>query len=306
MRVNTIVTLGASAAFGIVAVVLARGWINSAVEDEFRQSTPGVVETLLPAKYDYPVVVLQADLSFGNVLTPEALKIVKYSDDAVPYGSFSSIDEIFPDPEARTVVLTQMRANEPVMDYKISGPGGKGSLSALIAPGYRAAAIRVDDVTGVGGFIVPGDFIDIIYTRDPDTRRNGANLISDVLLQQVKVLGIDQNLSDETAAPDLAKTVTVEVTNEDAQKLHLALDTGKLSITLRAAGETEFTPTKTLNAKNLTNARSGTLGKNLRRSSKVKRAAKPDPTAQVTVIRGDTRDQVSVLRETEKSELAGG
>jgi len=303
MRANTIITLGASAAFGIVAVVLARGWINSAVEDEFRQTKPGVVTTLMPTKQTFPVVVLQADLSFGNELTPEALKIVNYQEDAVPYGSFSSIEDIFPEPGARTVVLTQIRANEPVMDYKISGPGGKGSLSAIISPGYRAAAIRVDDVTGVGGFIVPGDFIDIIYTRDPDTRRNGANLISDVLLQQVKVLGIDQNLSDETAEPDLAKTVTVEVTNEDAQKLHLALDTGKLSITLRAAGETDFAPAKTLNAKNLTNAKSGT---STRRKARTKQAKKPDPTAQVTVIRGDERDQVSVLRETEKSELAGG
>ena len=164
MRLNTLVTLGASAAFGIMAVVLARGWINDAIESEFRDSRPTANEYTKKAEPTFPVVIAANDLGFGDELTAEALRIVNYPEDAIPVGSYASLDEIFTDMSKRTVVLSQMRLNEPLMNYKISGPGGKGSLSARIAEGYRAAAIRVDDVTGVAGFIVPGDFVDVIYT----------------------------------------------------------------------------------------------------------------------------------------------
>jgi pilus assembly protein CpaB len=287
-----------------MAVFLARGWINDAIEDEYRQIRPAQTEQATLPSFGVPVVIVRNDLSFGDTLSPEALRIVDYPEGAVPLGAYSAIEDIFTDYTARTVVLTQMRLNEPLLDYKISGPGGKGSLSARISEGYRAAAIRVDDVAGVAGFIVPGDYVDVIYTRDPDTRRGGTELIADVLLQNIKVLGIDQNLSDETDAADLARTVTVEVTNADAQRLHLALDSGKLSLTLRGLGETEMVVVSTLKA--------STLGKSTvrptRRSYRAK-AVRKQPTArtaQVTVIRGEARDEVSVHREITEPTLAGG
>ena len=306
MRLNTLVTLGASAAFGLMAVFLARGWINDAIEDEYRQIRPAQTTQAAAPSFGVPVVIVRNDLSFGDTLSPEALRIVDYPEDAVPVGAYSAIEDIFTDYTARTVVLTQMRLNEPLLDYKISGPGGKGSLSARISEGYRAASIRVDDVAGVAGFIVPGDFVDVIYTRDknPDTRRGGTELIADVLLQNIKVLGIDQNLSDETDAADLARTVTVEVTNADAQRLHLALDSGKLSLTLRALGETEMVAVSTVKA--------STLGKSTARQARRPyraRPAKKQPTArtaQVTVIRGEARDEISVHREITEPTLAGG
>ena len=304
MRLNTLVTLGASAAFGLMAVVLARGWINDAVQDEYRQTRPAqAVQAEVPS-FGVPVVIVKNDLSFGDDLSPEALRIVDYPEDAVPFGAYSSIQDIFTDPTARTVVLTQMRLNEPLLDYKISGPGGKGSLSARITEGYRAAAIRINDVTGVGGFIVPGDYVDVIYTRDkdPNDRRGNSELISDVLLQNIKVLGIDQNLSDETDAADIAKTVTVEVSNADAQRLHLALDNGKLSLTLRARGEIEITPVTTIAASTL----NGTAPRKVKNAYRRKTAKAPSSTAEVTIIRGDQRDQVSVHREVTEPVLAGG
>ncbi len=306
MRLNTLVTLGASAAFGLMAVFLARGWINDAIEDEYRQIRPEQTTQAAAPSFGVPVGIVRNDLSFGDTLSPEALRIVDYPEDAVPVGAYSVIEDIFTDYTARTVVLTQMRLNEPLLDYKISGPGGKGSLSARISEGYRAASIRVDDVAGVAGFIVPGDYVDVIYTRDknPDTRRGGTELIADVLLQNIKVLGIDQNLSDETDAADLARTVTVEVTNADAQRLHLALDSGKLSLTLRALGETEMAAVSTVKA--------STLGKSTarqpRRPYRAKTAKKQPAasTAQVTVIRGEARDEISVHREITEPTLAGG
>ena len=306
MRLNTLITLGASAAFGIMAVVLARGWINDAIENEFRDNRPVSTATTVKVDPTFPVVIAANDLNFGDELTAEALRIVNYPEDAVPSGSFATLDEIFTDVTKRTVILSQMRVNEPLMDYKISGPGGKGTLSARITQGYRAATIRVDDVSGVAGFIVPGDFVDIIYTHDPETRREDNERIADVLLQNIKVLGIDQNQNENSSAADIARTVTVEVTNADAQRLHLALDRGKLSLTLRAAGETSLEPSLTVKASQL-----GTMPvKQVKRRKPSTQLAAPKAEgsniAQVTVIRGETRDEVTVLREDTPPILAGG
>jgi len=306
MRLNTLVTLGASAAFGIMAVILARGWINEAIESEFRDNRPANANIIPRAETTFPVVIAANDLNFGDELTAEALRVVNYPEDAIPVGSYTSLDEIFLDMSKRTVVLSQMRLNEPLMNYKISGPGGKGSLSARISEGYRAAAISVTDVTGVAGFIVPGDFVDVIYTHDPETRRNGNELIADILLQNIKVLGVDQNQNESSSAADVARTVTVEVTNADAQRLHLALDSGKLSLTLRAAGETIVEPVLTVKASQLGKM---PVKKARRRGHKphvVVPKTEGSNIAQVTIIRGETRDEVTVVREDNDLKLAGG
>lgn len=305
MRLNTLVTLGASAAFGIMAVVLARGWINDAIASEFRDSRPSANLTVKSVE-TFPVVIAANDLGFGDELTSEALRVVNYPEDAVPFGSYASLDEIFTDPSKRTVVLAQMRLNEPLMDYKISGPGGKGSLSARISEGYRAAAISVTDVSGVAGFIVPGDFVDVIYTYDPQTRRSGNELTADILLQNIKVLGVDQNQNESSSAADLARTVTVEVTNADAQRLHLALDSGKLSLTLRAAGETIVAPSLTVKASQLGKQPFKQARRRARKPKVVMPKTEGSNIAQVTIIRGDTRDEVTVVREETELTLAGG
>ena len=306
MRLNTLVTLGASAAFGIMAVVLARGWINDAIESEFRDSRPAVDVVAPKAAPTLPVVIAANDLNFGDELTAEALRIVNYPEDAVPVGAYASMDEIFVDTSKRTVVLSQMHLNEPLMNYKISGPGGKGSLSARISEGYRAAAISVNDVTGVAGFIVPGDYVDVIYTRDPNTSSNDNELVADILLQNVKVLGVDQNQNENSSAADIAKTVTVEVTNEDAQRLHLALDTGMLSLTLRSVGEKIVEPVQTIKASQLGKMQS----KKIRQFTHKPKVVVPKPegsnVAQVTIIRGETRDEVTVVREKNELKMAGG
>ena len=309
MRLNTIITLGASAAFGVMAVILARGWINEAIESEFRDNRPTSLAIAPKSKPTFPVVIANNDLNFGDILTTEALRIVSYPEDAIPVGSYTSLDEIFTDETKRTIVLGQMRSNEPLMNYKISGPGGKGSLSALISEGYRAAAIRVDDVSGVAGFIVPGDFVDVIFTRDnPDgnRRRVEPDLMADVLLQNIKVLGIDQNLNENSSTVDIARTVTVEVKTADAQKLHLALESGTLSLTLRSAGETAIEPSITFKASQLGKKAIPKTKRRARTAKVIVPKAEGQDVAQITIIRGETRDEVSVLREDTNLEMAGG
>ncbi len=301
MRMNTLVTLGASAAFGIMAIVLARGWIEGALEDEFaNKRTPN--EVISAPLYDTrPILVADVPLNFGDVLSRENLRLVDMPDEIIPEGAYSSFEELFSNAQQQTVVLTRMTYNEPVIGFKISGPGGRGSLSALISEGKRATAIRVTDVAGVAGFVLPGDSVDILYTRDESSRRGGDGvLLSDVLLQNVKVLGIDQDLDEHSSTPNVVSTVTVEVSNEDAQKLHIAMDAGRLSLTLRRIGETDVAKERRMSSKSLiasTPKRSAHKWKAPAPAAKLTPPPAKNKIANITIIRGEDRDEVDVAME---------
>ncbi len=317
MRRSTILSLGASVAFGVFAVIMARSWINDAIRDEYSrhaQPATGFTTEFKQAEF-VPVVVATRNLSFGERLTTEDLRVVEFPMDAIPSGTYETMNQIFVDPSKPTVVLRRMAENEAVLDYKISGPGARGSLSSLIGEGMRAVSVRVSDVTGVSGFVMPGDYVDVIYTRDEESRRNGNSLKSDVLIQNIKVLGIDQDLNDMTNVPSVVKTVTLEVSNLDAQKLHLAQDAGKISLTLRQAGDTIIEQTSSVHQQSILANQQRTIIRPVTRrvatAPQPKKAKTASRLAEVTIFRGDERDQVQVLKdptdtETGTSELAGG
>lgn len=301
MRINTLVTLGASAAFGIMAIVLARGWIESALEDEFANKRSPAAVISAPLYDTSPILVADIPLNFGDVLSRENLRLVDMPDEIIPEGAYRSFEELFSDARQQTVVLTRMTYNEPIIGFKISGPGGRGSLSSLISEGQRATAIRVTDVAGVAGFVLPGDSVDIIYTRDEASRRGGDGLLlSDVLLQNVKVLGIDQNLSEQSSTPNVVSTVTVEVSNEDAQKLHIAMDAGRLSLTLRRIGEIDVVAERRITSKGLVGSaprRSPKAWKTPKTATKLTPPPAKNKIANITIIRGEERDEVDVAME---------
>ena len=320
MRTNTLVTLGASAVFGVMAIILARGWIQDAVENEFRQ-TPAQAASLAAFPQPVqattvPVLVSNTDLMFGDELTPQALRIIDMPEDAVPLGALSELSEIFPadyDPliSGAMVLLADIRMNEIILPHRVSGLGGRGSLSARIRPGYRAVAVRVDDVTGVAGFIVPGDLVDIQYVSEPNPDLDIPLYRSDIILQSVRVLGIDQSQNRKQDAPEVARTVTLEVSHMDAQALAIAQEGGVISLVLRAAGEAIPSTTKSLETRQLDlRANSDSSAKKPRRPVRVTPKKSTPPVAQITVIRGDTSQSVSVRKETltpsPNSELAGG
>lgn len=317
MRTNTMVTLGASAAFGLTAVLLARGWISGAVEDEFRQTRP--VMTAAQEKHDdlalTPVLVANADLVFGDHLSPDVLRVVQMPEDAVPLNALRSLDDLF-DPtlsiEEETqplVMLSDLAMNEIILPHRVSGLGGRGSLSARIRPGFRAVSIRVDDVSGVAGFIVPGDLVDIQYVTDT-VRRSTTIYRSDIILQSVRVLAVDQSSNQNADAPSVARTITLEVNHSDAQALAVAQESGFLTLVLRATGEAVPSTTKSFTSREL-DARANSLSatKKPPRPTRVTPKPKPKPVANITVIRGDARQSVSVRKEDiapETPELAGG
>ncbi|WP_427453559.1 Flp pilus assembly protein CpaB [Litorimonas sp. WD9-15] len=320
MRTNTLVTLGASAAFGVMAIVLARGWIKGAVEDEFRQVPSARAEQTNPPQQPAipmsSVVVANADLVFGDQITPDVLRVVEMPKGTTPVEALSDLSDIFtPDYDVlengAMIALADIKMNEVILPHRVSGLGGRGSLSARIRPGYRAASIRVDDVTGVAGFVVPGDLVDIQYISEPNPDAKIENFRSDIILQSIRVLGVDQAQNRGQEAPNIARTVTLEVSHMDAQALAVAQSRGRLSLVLRAVGEALPSTTRSLNSRELdARANSGSAAKKPKRPVKVTPKPAPPPVANIKVIRGEETQSVSVKRENQPTvtelNLAGG
>src|SRR6516164_1546307 len=126
--------------------------------------------------------------------------------------------------------LYPLKRGEPLLRSKVTGPGQRASLASVLDEGKRAVTVRVDDVRGVAGFVLPGDFVDIVMIADELWSKRQS--YSDILLEHVKVLAIDQIASEGEEKPKVAQAVTLEVTKEQAQKILLATNIGKLSLLL--------------------------------------------------------------------------
>jgi pilus assembly protein CpaB len=184
------------------------------------------------------IVVAAEPLRFGMELSQVNLKEVDWGTTTLPPGAFNSLSDLLK-PNERRVVLTAIEPNEPILPQKITGPGQRAALSALIDSKLKAATVRVNDVFGVAGFVLPGDRVDVMFTR-VETNAGDSKKFTDVLLQNVRVLAIDQLADDRSDKPAVVKAVTLEVETEDAQKLALAGTVGSLSLVLRSAGTDTF------------------------------------------------------------------
>ena len=238
MKTRAYVMLGIALLLAGASVFLARNWVQNQVQPVAAIEDQKKLEIT-------KVIVASTKLHFGNKIRREHLRVVDWPTAAVPEGSFKSIDEILGKEEVdektgvkkkakdRTVLRT-IEVNEPILKTKITGFGGRASLSTLIAPGMRATTIRVNDVSGVAGFVLPGDRVDVLLTRDPTSgKRRGNNLQTDVFLQNMKVLAIAQDANQDRNKAAVVKAVTLEVTPTQAQKLTLAQKLGSLSLALR-------------------------------------------------------------------------
>ena len=177
------------------------------------------------------VVVATDELRFGDTLAADKLKLVSWPKEAMPEGAFTSVEEAIG--EGQRKVLKAIAKNEPLMEIKLSGEDGRAGLSGIIADGMRAVTIPVDTVKGVGGFVQPGDRVDIVFSQRD--RRSGQQTAK-IIMEKVKVLTVDQE-ADNVGSPKVAKTVTLETDAEGAQRLALAAEVGRLSLLLRGVGD---------------------------------------------------------------------
>ncbi|MCC6775970.1 MAG: Flp pilus assembly protein CpaB [Hyphomicrobiales bacterium] len=240
MRSSTVIMIVFAVLFGLIAVFLAQSWLNSQAEMRARnmQTThkPVVAQT---------IVVAAKPLRYGHQLTQESLREIPWPEGVLPQGAFASVPDVLKD--GKRIVLTAIEPNEPLLTVKITGPGQRATLSSLVQDGFKAVTIRVNDVDGVGGFVLPGDRVDVALTRNVDKE----NASTQVILQDVRVLAIDQVADERTSNPSVAKSVTLEVDTVGAQKLSLAGSIGSLSLMLRKAGEASAEKSSRVTVKDL-------------------------------------------------------
>ncbi|API60606.1 Flp pilus assembly protein CpaB [Tardibacter chloracetimidivorans] len=243
-RGQSLIILGVAILLGLAAVFIAMRWIapsdNSATE--FRPQ--GLAK----------IVVARVPLDMGTPITEASIKLIDYPASALPAGAFTTTAQLTSE---QRVALNRIEANEPILLSKLSGKGGRASISALLDPEKRAASVRVNDMTGVGGFVLPGDRVDVLITRT--LPGEGDRTITDILLQNIRVLGIDQQASENTDKPVVVKTATLEVSQLDSQKLALAQQVGSLSLALRHNGNMAPEPVRTVSLNDLRDGSSGAL-----------------------------------------------
>lgn len=228
IRRQTAIALGIAVVLGLLAVYLANVFLTTS-QQQAAQSPEGTTK----------VAVAAIPLDYGVELSPDKIRFVDYPSTSLPPGSFNTLDQLLPAGERR-VALRPMLVNEPILATKVSGAGQSASLAAILPEGKRAMAVRVNDVSGVAGFIQPNDSVDVLVTRASSGERG--EQITDVLLQNIRVLALDQNAKDANGQPVLARTATLEVDTLEAQKLALAQQVGTLSLVLRKPGEQDNNP----------------------------------------------------------------
>jgi pilus assembly protein CpaB len=245
MRTGTVISLGASAVLGVGALIVARVWLPqpTAHGPQAKQAAT-MVNTV-------PVVVASAAIPYGGKLDASHLIVEQLPAGDAPQGAFSDPSQLIKQQGGVPIALQPIAAREPVLPGKISGGGAKATVAAVIDEGMRAYTIGVSDTNGVGGHVVPGDRVDVIVTRQPPTPKAVKELCddckyerADVVLQDVKVLGLDLNADPTSTTAAVAHTATLEVNVQDAQRLAVAQQIGTMSLALRRTGSAEVTPVR--------------------------------------------------------------
>jgi pilus assembly protein CpaB len=235
--------IGFAVLFGLLAVFLAQIWLNNQA-DERLKSIDAQRKAAPPAR---SIVVASKPLRFGDELTSAALREMPWPDNALPAGAFGKIADLT---SGKRVVLMPLDTNEAVLASKITGPGQRATLSAMLSDGMKAVTIRVNDVEGVAGFVLPGDRVDILLTRAGEKN----NAVNDVVIQDVRVLAVDQLADQKADKPSVVKAVTIEVDPTEGQKVALAATVGTLSLLLRKAGDAAAGDTRRVTIRDLMTA----------------------------------------------------
>lgn len=184
------------------------------------------------------IVTTSKEINRGDVLQAQHFTTQVWPRSALPVDAFTELAALLPPPDGKPRrALRSMVAGEVVLASKVSDFGEKVTIVQSITPGARAMSIKVDAVTAVGGLVTPGDFVDVLLTRG-----DNETLVTDTIMRKVKVLAVDQSSDELNEAPEVAATVTVEVTPEEGQILALAQRAGSLSLALRTPDTAEGPP----------------------------------------------------------------
>ncbi|MGQ5700616.1 Flp pilus assembly protein CpaB [Sandaracinobacteroides sp. A072] len=232
MRRSSIFLLLGAVLLGLVAVLAARMFL---VPDK------NSGQNAAPKTY---VVVASKPLKFGDKVALENVKAIAWPG-ALPSGGYGSVKDAIGD--GSRSVLRDIAANEPILATALTGDASRLASSKLLGPNMRAVSLPLSETAGAGGFIAPGDRVDVILTRTLDQD----NVFATVVVQGVRVLGVGQINDTANSQPVVVKSATIEVTPEDAQRIAMAQNVGVITLALRGTGDESQTPLPTLSVSQL-------------------------------------------------------
>jgi len=272
-RSITMLAVAVLLAFG--AVLVAARWINAQAAGTTTR-----------------IAIAQVDIGLGARISPEMVKLSDWPANAMPPGAVSDASTL-----AGRVSRASIVRGEPILEAKLAPPGTQGGLSAVVPEGKRAITVRVNDVVGVAGFALPGNFVDILVNTQDESMKNQSAAhdpsISKIVLERIMVLAVAQESSRDETKPKVVNAVTLEVTPEQAEKLDLARSVGTLSLVLR--NQIDPDPSKTAGA-----TKASLLGKEMIVEQKTA-DAKPLPPKRVAVTAQPKGERVEVIKGLERS-----
>jgi pilus assembly protein CpaB len=213
MKARAILTLLISLCMAGLAAVLANNWISQRL---------GATEQIAESGQ---VVVAAADIPVGTKLEATHLKVIPLPREAISTGNFTNLDAV-----VGQVATQPLYSGEILLDKRLTLHAGGSPLSVVIESGKRALTVRVNDVIGVAGFLLPGSRIDVVSTRRGSGRRG---TVSSTIVENLKVLAVDQSVSSDKNDPVIVRAVTLEVTPKQAEQIVKATSDGTLQLTLR-------------------------------------------------------------------------
>ena len=219
--------------FGVLAAVSVSRYLSSAQAYTKNLSRVAVAKVAIPV---------------GTKIIAEQVMVVQFPKESTPDGAFEAPEKL-----AGRVAITNILPREPITEAKIAPEGTAGGLSAVIPEGYRAMTVKVDDVVGISGFIMPGTLVDVVVVIDPQEQAGMQNPISKIVLQNIKVLANGQNIDkpEDQREANSVKAVTLQVTPEQAEKLALAASEGHLQLVMRNQIDQGDEQTKGVNKREL-------------------------------------------------------
>lgn len=214
-RKRGLIMLTMSVVLGLGAAMVAQDWVAQQSEGEEDTSA-----TVIAASMAMP---------FGTRVEERHLKTIKMPEDAVPPGSFSTVEELIDKVTTQPIV-----AGEILMQARFVEQGDGSTLAAMVEKNMRAVTVRVDDVIGVAGFLLPGNRVDVVAARKENRRA-----VTDTILRNIEVLAVDQTASSNDAEPVIVRAVTLQVTPDQAEELVKGREEGSIQLTLRNPLEEE-------------------------------------------------------------------
>ncbi len=270
----------------ILALALSAGGVLALGTYNYLQSAPAARTVTVPTR---AVIVAAADLELGAELRADDLRAIEWPASSIPVGAFGRPQDLV----GRGLIVPVVQ-NEPILEAKLAPKEAGTGLPPAIPPGMRAMSVRVNEVIGVAGYVLPGTHVDVLATASPTDQR--PDTTTKLVLPNVQVLtaGTKMEQPGDKGKPQPVTVVTLLVTPEQAERLTLASTEGKIQLALRnpldpsAPVTPGVKPAILLGTPQLV-ARPVGRTSGSRKNQAVPSTIVPEPTPTIEIIRGDKR-----------------